>query len=174
MHALIILPGNSVRNKKWGEAVSEYYGRNFDLVYVQNYDHWQVEDGQMDFDKEIKKLKDKIEELHLGSNITIFAKSAGSILAILAITKGVILPARCVFFGIPFDWAFTDIFTNQNQLADFRVSTIAFHNDDDPVADYAFTKKTIEEKGSGNIKLITTHGNDHGYFDFPLYDPFLN
>jgi hypothetical protein len=90
MHTLIILSGNSVRNKKWGESVSDYYGRNFDLVYAQDYDHWQVEDGQMDFEKEIKKLKDKIEEMRVGSVITIFAKSSGALLSLLAIRQGVI------------------------------------------------------------------------------------
>lgn len=174
MHILIILPGNSVKNRQWGEAVVEHYREQFDATFMLTYDHWETGEETMEFSKEVKKIEKQVKDWPNSTDITIIAKSSGALLALLAINQGVVVPAKCVFFGIPFDLASQTIFKNdRSPLQDFNIPTIAFHNDDDPVADYAFTKKIIEEKGSGNIKLITTHGNDHGYFDFPLYDPYL-
>lgn len=174
MHTLIILPGNSVKNRKWGEAVAEHYSEQFDETFMLIYDHWETGEETMEFSKEVKKIEKQVNDWPNSTDITIIAKSSGALLALLAIKQGVVAPVRCVFFGIPFDLASQTVFKNNwSSLQDFSIPTIAFHNDDDPVADYTFTKKTIEEKGSNNIKLITTHGNDHGYFDFPLYDPYL-
>ena len=175
MHVLVILPGNNVKNQKWGEAVAEYYGNQFDEAFLQIYDHWKTGEETMEFAKEIKKLADKIAGWPEGTSVTVFAKSSGALLALLAIKQGVFRPEKCVFFGIPFDLAAQTIFKDDwTPLQDFHIPTITFHNDEDPIANYSFTKKAIEEKGNTNIKLITTRGNDHGYFDFPLYDPYLS
>jgi len=174
MKKLIILPGNSVKNKEWGKAVYEYYGKEFDTVYMQFYDHWENGQLAIDFEKEIKKLQKEISKNSKETSITIFAKSAGSILAIMATNKIKILPSKSIFFGMPLDWACKEVFDNDlTPLKNFNIPTIAFHNDKDPIASYEFTKDIIENKSNGNIKLVTTKGSDHGYFDFTFYDDFL-
>jgi hypothetical protein len=105
MRHLIILPGNSLKNKAWGEAVLAHYKTKFDSVYLQHYSHWDGGEANINFETEEAKLKTHVAELSADVAITLVAKSAGSLLAFMAIYHGIITPAHCVFFGIPFDLA---------------------------------------------------------------------
>jgi len=172
MTKLIVLPGNSPKNKAWGEGMAAHFGGLFDDVYMQAYKHWETGEEVIDFEYEAARLA---EEAAKGGELYIFAKSFGSILTFLSTSRGLIAPERCVFFGIPLNlvekqglwqgsWA---------PIEGFKTPAIAFHNEHDPVADYAFTSRVLAEHGSGSVRIIPTSGDNHTYDDFSAYEPHI-
>jgi len=166
MKKLIILPGNSTKNKAWGDSMAAYYGKLFDEVYVQNYDHWVSGEETINFDTEAKKLREVVSvDAEKTPEYTIFAKSYGSVLALQAIHKGFITPKQCIFFGIPLNlveehdlfggnWSFLSSFTT--------IPAIAFHNTHDPIALYDFTAAKLAEL-KPSIHLLAQEGDNHSY-----------
>jgi len=174
MRHLIILSGNSLKNKAWGEAVLKHYGPRFDSIYLELYDHWESGEANINFENEEAKISQHVATIPLGTEITIMAKSAGSLLALLAISHGTVMPARCVFFGIPLDLAAGNLFdSNWSVLKSFKIPATAFHNIADPTTSYDFTKTTLANLAP-HINLITTHEPDHWYADFTTYDKNLH
>ena len=173
MNHLIVLPGNSVKNRTWGEVMVDHYGPRFDSVYMQSYEHWESGAPVIDFDVELVKLRERTMPLFENPQVTVMAKSAGSLLAFVAIAEGILAPEKCVFFGIPFDLAAEDIFKDDwSAVENFTISAKAFHNRHDPTADYRFTMATLEQYAP-QIELITTEGDDHWYGDTDTYDQYL-
>ncbi len=174
---LVVLSGNSLKNKAWGESVLDHYASRFDSSYMQQYDHWESGASNIDFVAEQTKLAAHVATLPPDTEIILFAKSAGSLLALLAIYQGVIHPVRIVFFGMPLDLAAPDLFKDSwEPLSTLALPAIAFHNIDDPTTSYAFTQNALIQHNPA-INLITTHEADHWYGDFAAYDnsltPFL-
>ncbi len=173
MKHLIVLPGNSARNKAWGEGMLSYYAEYFDSFYLQEYDHWQT-GANMDIVVEENKLRSHVENIPRDTQLFILAKSAGTILCLRAVQAGFLSPAHCVFFGMPLQWAVTDVFGgNWEVLEGYNIPTIAFHNEYDPTANYEYTKKIIEDRMK-SVSLVTTEGHDHNYEDYSIYDQNLS
>jgi hypothetical protein len=174
MRHLIVLSGNSLKNKAWGELMLAEYGPQFDTSYMLEYDHWASGEGNINFEVEEAKLRDYVASLGDTTEVTVFAKSAGSLLAFLAIHHGAVTPARVAFFGIPFDLAATELFKDNWGAVDaFKLPAIAFHNVEDPTTSYEFTKATLAAHAP-HIKLITTHEADHWYGDTQTYKKSLD
>jgi hypothetical protein len=172
MKHLIVLPGNSVRNKEWGERVLSHYADYFDSLYLQEYDHWET-GGDMSMVTEEQKLLTHIATLEKDTQIFVLAKSAGSILCLATAQAGVFVPVHSAFFGMPLEWAITDVFGgNWGALESYTIPTVAFHNRHDPTATYQYTKSVLEERARG-ISLVTTEGADHNYDDLDTYDTYL-
>lgn len=172
MKKLIILPGNSPKNKAWGEGVAAHFGSLFDDVYMQSYKHWETGEEVIDFEHEAKRLA---EAAAGGGEQYVFAKSFGSILTFTAVHQGLIAPRACIFFGIPFNLVEGhDIWSGAwSPVETFVVPAIAFHNEHDPVADYAFTNRILAKHGTGSIRTIPMSGDNHTYDDFAAYDPHV-
>lgn len=177
MKKLVILPGNSPKNKTWGEEVAATYGAQFDAVYQQDYDHWESGEETIDFEREAEKLRDAVAS-DGGADVEhyVFAKSFGSILTLLSVHKGYVVPAKCVFFGMPLNLVEEqNIFGgNWAPLRDFSVPAIAFHNEDDPVADHTFTSNTLAELGVSSITFMSCNGDTHGYTEHGDYTAAIN
>jgi hypothetical protein len=172
MKHLIVLPGNSARNKEWGERMLSHYAEHFDSLYLQEYDHWES-GADMDMVAEEAKLRTHIEALEKDTQVFVLAKSAGSILCIGTVQAGFLNPVYCAFFGIPFEWAVTDVFGgNWGAVESYNIPTTAFHNVNDPVATYAYTKAVISDRMQ-KVSLVTAEGSDHNYDDIELYDQYL-
>jgi hypothetical protein len=177
MDQLIVLPGNSIKNKVWGESVIEQYGSRFDSVFVLVYDHWESGEQNIDFATEIEKLRAHVAVLQPGTNVYLFAKSVGTLLAFMTIAEKVVAPVRCIFFGIPFDLAATDLFKDAWGVVDtFYIPALAFHNVEDPTTSFSFTKEILESHVP-TVTLMATNEADHWYGDFEEYNktimPFL-
>lgn len=170
MRTLIILPGNSPKNKEWGEGIAKAFGGLFDTVYQQSYTHWATGEETINFDHELEKLRTVImNETKTDVQYYIFAKSFGALLALMSVYRGFITPKQCVFFGLPFNLARDhDIFKGEwAPLTSFKIPSLAFHNDNDYVAHHAYTAEKLVSIPS--IELVTTKGDDHGYFEFKSY-----
>ncbi len=175
---LVILPGNNVVNRTWGEVVRDHYGPYFTSVYLAEYEHWATGDPTIDFDVEIKKLRERTTSLFSNEPTFVIAKSSGALLAYAAAEVGAVSPVGAAFFGIPFDLAeTTGIFGSQwSAVISFAVPTVAFHNVADPTADYRFTMAILKQYAP-TATLVSTDGTDHWYGNFDSYDaellPFL-
>jgi hypothetical protein len=174
MSHLIILPGNSLKNRAWGEAVAAHYQDHFDFVFLQNYDHWDRGEANINLETELEKLAAQVGTISAEVPVTIYAKSIGSILALLAIDKKVVSPKNCAFFGMPLDYAGPNIFNEKwSVLKNYQVETVAFHNDEDSTASYEVTKSILADYVGDNFNFVTTKGTDHVYLDFAVYDSYL-
>ncbi len=172
MKHLIVLPGNNVANKAWGERILSHYAEYFDSLYLQEYDHWE-RGGNMDMVAEEQKLQAHTATLSAETQIFVLAKSAGSILCLGAVQAGFLVPTYCAFFGMPFEWAVTDVFGgNWSTVDSFSVPAVAFHNTHDPTAPFAYTKQVIDQH-MPKVSLIATPGNDHVYDAYDVYDHYL-
>ncbi len=169
MRHLIVLPGNSQKNKAWGELMLAEYATQFDSAFMLEYDHWESAEATINFTKEEEKLRAHVVTLPADTEVVLMAKSAGSLLAFLAIWHGAITPNYCVFFGIPFDLAADNLFKDDWSPVDsFAIKSIAFHNLADPTTSYEFTKSILAEHAP-RITLITTNEADHWYGDVNNY-----
>jgi hypothetical protein len=174
MRHLIILPGNSLKNKAWGELMLAEYAAQFDSAFMLEYDHWESGEANIDFRKEEEKLRALGATLPAETEIILMAKSAGSLLAFLAIHHGAITPNHCVFFGIPFDLAADNLFKDDWSPVDsFVINAIAFHNLADPTTSYEFTKSILAVHAP-HITFITTNEADHWYGDTSTYTPTIS
>jgi hypothetical protein len=173
MKHLIVLPGNSQKNKAWGELMLAEYATQFDSAFMLEYDHWESGETNINFTKEEEKLRAHVAMLPAETEIILMAKSAGSLLAFLAIYHGALRPNFCVFFGIPFDLAADNLFKDDWSPVDSFASTaIAFHNLADPTTSYEFTKSILAVHAP-RITLITTNEADHWYGDTVTYNPSI-
>ena len=173
MQHLIILPGNSLKNKAWGELILEYYAPQFDSASMLEYDHWVSGEPNINFASEQAKIAAHMATLPPVTDVVIFAKSAGSLLAFITISAKIVTPIKCVFFGIPFDLAAPDLFKdNWAPISTFVTPAIAFHNIGDPTTCYEFTKQTIVTYAP-HIQLIPTSESDHWYGDIDTYSSHL-
>ncbi len=174
MKELIILPGNSVKNRTWGEVMRDHYGPMFDSVYLHTYEHWETGGPIIDFDVELVKLRERTKPLFGEQAETIvMAKSAGALLAFVAASEGVLVPNKAIFFGIPFDLAAEGIFKDDwSPVTNFKMPAIAFHNEQDPTADYRYTMAVLAQHAP-HVTLITTPENDHWYGNTEVYDAHI-
>jgi len=170
MQHLIVFPGNSLKNKAWGELILEHFSSQFDSAFMLSYDHWESGEANIDFAREEEKIRQHVDALPAGTEIILFAKSVGSLLAFLAIHHGALTPARCAFFGIPFDLASENIFKESwGPVDNFKIPAVALHNLEDPTTNYEFAKAALAAHAP-HIKLVTTGEADHWYGDVATYD----
>ena len=168
MKKLLVLSGNSVRNKEWGERCSEFFRSDFDRVFYSHYDHWKTGEKSINIELELQKIKKLVEDTGEKENWYIFAKSIGSVVALLASREQTILPEKCVFFGMPLAIAETNVTNDWSYLSQFSVPTLAFHNNQDSTADYLFTKQKLAELATV-VSFRTLIGDNHDYLDFAEY-----
>ncbi len=171
---LIILPGNGLTNKEWAEKARDFFANHFKSVTIQYYDHWSNKSELIDMDIELKKFTDTVNAL--SGNVAILAKSVGTVLTMYAIYSTSIDVSRitkCVFVGLPPEWARTKGFDIDGWSTAFTIPTTLIQNDNDPVA----TAEGIRKEQMGgkfkNMTLIEVKGDDHAYGDFDEIGRYL-
>lgn len=172
MKRLLVLPGNSPKNKVWGESAVEHFGRYFDESYVQEYVHWKTGEDIINFDTEIENLHAYIETHGVaGDTYYIFAKSFGTILTFMAAHRNVVIPTQCVFFGIPFNLVeeTSPLGADWSALSTFVYPSLAFHNTHDPVASIDTLRMKLKEVDVHTIDIIEMPYDNHGYVEFDSY-----
>lgn len=170
---LILLGGTSVENKKWIEDVENLFKPLFKTTKIIYYDNWQTGQWMINLDKEKEKLIKVTKNL---DKYVIFAKSAGSIVAIKAIFENKIFPQNCLFVGIPLKWAKKNNFNIDNWFRGFSVPTVILQHTSDPFGSSKEIKDLISNKDITNVELKEIPGNTHDYnefdFIFNLLDNF--
>lgn len=170
MKKLLILPGNSPRNQAWGEAAADFFNGQFDEIYLQFYNHWETGEEVIDVPEELDKIIATVENTKEDDEWYICAKSVGSLVALIAVQEDIIRPVKCIFFGMPLDAAAEELFKDDwSALTDFSVPALVFHNDNDPVANFAFTEEKIKTVGQ-DLVFKKLAGDTHDYLDWSAYE----
>jgi len=156
---LILLGGNSIDNKKWIENVETYLKPLFQSTTIINYDHWQTGEWMINLDTEKEKLTQTAKNL---GEYMIFAKSAGSLVTVKAIFEKLISPQKCIFAGIPLNWARKSNFDVDIWYKDYLVPTLAIQHTNDPLASF---KELIEflSQLTKSVKVEELPGDTHDY-----------
>lgn len=159
---LILLSGNSKRNKGWIEKVESELNNLFDKTHIQYYKHWEEGKEIIDFDYELSKL---IKYLKDKKDYIILAKSIGTALTVKAIKDEKINPEKCIFLGVPLVWAKEHNFDLDSWIEEFRTPTLFIQNRNDPLTNSKDLKNLLEEKSIKNYEFIELEGNTHDYND---------
>lgn len=171
---LIILPGNGDVNKEWAEKAQDFFATYFRSVTIQYYDHWSNKSELIGMDIELKKFTDTVNAL--SGDVVILAKSVGTILTMYAMySKSVDMSriTKCVFVGLPPEWARTNGFDIDSWSTAFTIPTTLIQNDNDPVVTAEGIRKEQANGRFKNMTLVELKGDDHAYSDFDEIGNYL-
>lgn len=161
---LIILPGNSKKyNEQWLYDSEKNYKDLFETVTTHYYKHWEEDSDSIDIDHEVKKLENNAKDL---GDYVIFAKSAGTVTTIKAISQNKISPKKCIFVGCPFKWAIENDAQFVEEFNKIEVPVLFIQQTDDPFFKYEDLEKFINKNPLGNYQLIEIAGDNHAYDDY--------
>lgn len=159
---LILLGGNSRNNKKWIETVEVYIKPFFETTTLLNYDHWQTGEWMISLNKE----KEKLVEITKGmGSFAIFAKSAGSLVTVKAISEKLINPDKCIFVGVPLKWARKNNFDVDTWYKNYSTPTLAIQHVSDPFASSQELTEFLTSLTS-TVQIETLPGDTHDYDEF--------
>ena len=163
----LLLPGNSIENKPWIREIAESFSDSFDEVITHEYDHWEKELPAMNFELELERLKNKVSET---DEYVIFAKSAGCILALLAIQQGIVKSSCIVFVAIPFNWSRAEQYPIAKYLQKPPTQILFITKEKDPLCQYKDLEQYLLDNKVNNYKLelydVAGEPNDiHHYAD---------
>jgi predicted alpha/beta-hydrolase family hydrolase len=163
MAQIIILGGNSIKNKSWIYELKENFNDISDKVHVLDYHHWETKEGMISFSLEVKKLFRLSEGMN---DYIIIAKSAGCIVTLMALKENLIKPSACVFLGFPLLWA-KELNINLNDLLSyFNCPSVIIQNSNDPAGAFLEVKEFLTNNNFAHGKIIELVGNTHDYKDF--------
>jgi len=169
---LILLPGNDPLNKKWIEEVSETFKRYFPNRKILYYKHWQPEntkEASINFDLEIQRLKEEISSWQ-DREYYVFAKSAGCVLALLAMKEGFLKPVQCFFVGFPLYFArqhgyvIEDLLEVSLKSADNN-APVFIQKEFDPACHAENLKEILDGIYPRGYMLNVVKGDNHHYED---------
>ncbi len=152
MH-LILLGGNNKKNKDWVKDVEKSLKEYFDTSHVHEYKHWTTDEEMIEIEHEIKQLMSHIKEKD-EKNYVIFAKSAGAILTLKAISEKKLNPIKCIFAGITINWARESGMPIDEWVKGYSIPTLYFQKTSDPAFSYAELQSWLILSGSDSYKTI--------------------
>jgi len=159
----IFFPGNSISNKEWIHTLSNEF-RSKDTM-VLNYDHWEMGEKLIDFNKELEKIK----LLNIKDDCIAICKSAGCYLSYLSSKNNYLNVNRFVFIGYPYLWLENQKFNPIETLKYADEKLVIIQKEKDPAIWYADLTKILEEKGIKiNVIRYERMGEDnntHNYED---------
>lgn len=162
---LFLLPGNSASNKKWIEDVQKKLTDLFENQEILYYDHWQNLRPVID----IKKESEKLEEMTSGAkNYAVFAKSAGCLLALKAISEKKIKPKKCIFLGLPVSWGKLYGFDVDKWINNMRIKTLFIQKTTDPAMHFLKLQNYLNSSNIKNYQLKEIAGNTHDYLELDV------
>lgn len=169
-HHLIILGGNSQGNKKWVQEMNNCLRQSHSTSKFY-YSHWETENSDIDFEKEIKRLSNLIKNKDI-RNYSLVAKSAGFILALQGTANGELRPRTIVGYGLPIEYAgYRGI--NLKTLIEYSAkaaSVMCVQAHGDPQGSLADTEKLIADM----IPVVGIEGQAHDYSQFEVMSDIAN
>jgi predicted alpha/beta-hydrolase family hydrolase len=97
----------------------------------------------------------------------VVAKSIGSVLTTLAISRGLLHPQRCLFMGFPLR-VVLDEFPQTGDALTQLPSTVFLHNEHDPLGASDAVRSYLAEHAPHKYELQTLPGDTHDYVNYNL------
>lgn len=152
----ILLGGNSFHNQSWIEEVRQRIGGD-----VQEYRHWKTGEPMIDFGYEASVLAMAAKD----EPMTVFAKSAGCLVAMKAARELGVVIDRAVFVGFPYHWGIERGIDVALWLKEWNIPTLFAQKENDPAIGGEELREMLPSRG----KILIIPGNDHEYGEFDLY-----
>ncbi len=156
---LILLGGNNIGNKKWIHGMENLFKPYF-ATHTLNYKHWETGDEWVNPDREMKRLAEISEKM---GDYIIFSRSAGTMITLMGISKGLINPNRCIFVGISIKWSEYFDPDYDKWLKNFTTPSLIIQKSKDPAISTEKLQSFLAEKNFANYKLKELPGEDHYY-----------
>ncbi len=162
---LILMSGNSLKNREWIYLVENALKPLFSQTYVMVYEHWAQAQPMADIDLEAAKLATLAQSFN--EDYAIFAKSIGSVITLKDIVAGKIAPQQLVITGLPLNLINELGLDIADWLKSLTMPTLIIQNSDDPVGSFAnLANISAEAVQQAKLKLIKIPGNNtHDYDD---------
>ena len=163
---LILMSGNSLRNRDWIYQVEKALKPLFSQTYVNVYDHWAKSQPMADIQLEADKLAKLANSMD--REYTIFAKSIGSVITLQDIAEAKIKPAYLVITGLPLNLVDElNLPLEQWLLYTRDIPTLIIQNSKDPVGSFArLSNYVTADHTHTSLNLVEIAGNDtHDYDD---------
>ena len=158
MTKLLLLPGNSAGNRQSIEEIQNEIGGN--ILY---YTHWETGEPMIDFQNETSRLVDMAN----GEPVIIFAKSAGTLLAMKAVREAGLRVEKAVFLGTAVNWGIERGIPVRAWLEDWRAPTLFVQNENDPVISAAELAAILD----GRHTMLVLPGSHHDYNELDQFLP---
>ncbi len=165
---LLLLGGESLKNREWIKTVNDEFKPHFKKTYFQEYSHWQDNTPRINLDVEVEKLKNNLNNFE---PMIVFAKSAGSILAIKASAEGIIKPKACLFVGFPVFLASSLPVDKWLEITSFKITII--QHTQDPAGPYVKTKNYLDNINRANLEIKELDGDTHSYHELEYFKALL-
>lgn len=160
---LVLLAGNSLRNKSWIYEVETRLSHHFSSTMVHQYAHWENGRDFIDFDHELLAVTKEIADLQPYS---IFAKSVGSVLSLRGIAKGNFKPHAVLITGLPLKLIQEKAIPVTDWLQKITVPVSIAQNKHDPLGSYEAVQAFIKNTGNKYITMTSLPGDTHEYDDY--------
>lgn len=159
---LVMLSGNSLRNRDWIQDMQPSLASYFEKTYVQTYEHWLTGKEWIDLEHEHEVLRPVVKNFE---PYGVFAKSIGTALTVQAIEAGYLQPRFLLLLGLPLDYiekSYPSFFT---VLADYDGPVVIIQNRNDPVGESPKVLAHFGDNIPGHIAVSEVPGDTHDYMD---------
>lgn len=159
MATLVLLGGNSIKNKEWIQEVNKELLPFYDTTHVHTYRHRDT-GGNMDMEHECERLCDYLKTITW--SIILFCKSLWCLLALKAMVEKEIFIKQSIFVGFPLGYTELHAFPINKYLKELTSPVLRIQHTDDP----AWWYRTIEQNIWSISPAFTCRelpGNTHDY-----------
>lgn len=162
---LVMLSGNSLRNRDWIYEARGHLADQFDDTYIQDYRHWTSGDEWIDLPHELEVLAHQ----NFASDYGVFAKSIGTVLTTLALEQNILAPKFLLFCGLPLGYIEKDYPQFASVLAASNLPLVIVHNTNDTVGSAEAVREYLKVPlAETDYTFIETPGDTHDYEDYKL------
>jgi alpha-beta hydrolase superfamily lysophospholipase len=160
---LLLLPGNSQKSGEWLHAVEQSLTANFACTRRHDYRHWQTGEREINLSFETTALANIITDYE---PYLVFAKSAGTMLALRAISEDILTPKACLFTGMPLVMVAEHSLPVVDWLQKTTIPITILQNEHDPYGSFQHVSELVAAANCPNVTVVQAAGNTHDYNDF--------
>lgn len=158
---LLLLPGNHKMNREWIEGVRNSLSVNFNISEILYYSHWK-NGGEINFEIELQKIQEIVKNWK-GEEYVVFAKSAGTVLTLLAFERKIINPKAIIFVGSAVYWAKRKGIDFYEKLSRAKLPILFIQQNNDPAISYSELYARTSVIYPQGYVFICVDGDDHAY-----------
>ena len=162
---MLVLGGNNPQHAEWIRELGAVLTHAGHSVVLHDYAHWKSGAALADIEAEIQSIAKKMHKKH---GFVVVAKSIGTVIASLAIARGMLKPSSCLLLGVPYSGI-------AGEIQDFLPSlqrlpkTTFIQNEFDPYGGAEGLDALLEVAHPLSYELEVVFDNyTHDYVDYSL------
>jgi hypothetical protein len=161
MSRLLLLPGNDPSQREWIHAVEAALRDMFGAGHIVEYTHWDDPDRPtIDLEKELGRLPAVVG----GRRDWIwFAKSAGVMLGLMAVQRGLLSHQAAILVGTPMAWARGYQVDLAPWISGLPGYTLYIQQESDPTGSAAELDAALRDCQRCRYDLAVVPGDNHDY-----------